>query len=242
MEIDSHARRDRRGRAPVLQLEIEQQALERRRSDKASASALAEVIEREIAELQRAARRDEGRSGRREKDADRGDPRAARSSSRRRRTRGRERRARGRPRARGRDPLRRRSPSSSSSSKRARGEPARAADATAAYPQGGGRRRGHRRGRRASGPASRSRKMLEGEMEKLAPHGGAPARARGRPGRGAQRGRQRDPPLARGPAGPDGPIGSFLFLGPDRRRQDRAGAGAGRVPVRRRAAPWSAST
>ena len=31
------------------------------------------------------------------------------------------------------------------------------------------------------------------------------------------------------------PTGSFLFLGPDRRRQDRAGQGAGRVPVRRRA-------
>ena len=34
---------------------------------------------------------------------------------------------------------------------------------------------------------------------------------------------------------PNRPIGSFLFLGPDRRRQDRAGARARRVPVRRRA-------
>ena len=34
---------------------------------------------------------------------------------------------------------------------------------------------------------------------------------------------------------PNRPIGSFLFLGPDRRRQDRAGPHAGRVPVRRRA-------
>ena len=34
---------------------------------------------------------------------------------------------------------------------------------------------------------------------------------------------------------PNRPLGSFIFLGPDRRRQDRAGAGAGRVPVRRRA-------
>ena len=34
----------------------------------------------------------------------------------------------------------------------------------------------------------------------------------------------------------------FLFLGPDRRRQDRARPGARRVPLRRRAAPWSAST
>ena len=41
---------------------------------------------------------------------------------------------------------------------------------------------------------------------------------------------------------PNRPIGSFLFLGPDRRRQDRAGARAGRVPVRRRATRWCAST
>ena len=34
---------------------------------------------------------------------------------------------------------------------------------------------------------------------------------------------------------PNRPIGSFLFLGPDRRRQDRARARARRVPVRRRA-------
>ena len=31
---------------------------------------------------------------------------------------------------------------------------------------------------------------------------------------------------------PNRPYGSFLFLGPDRRRQDRAVQGAGRVPVR----------
>ena len=33
---------------------------------------------------------------------------------------------------------------------------------------------------------------------------------------------------------PNRPIGSFMFLGPDRRRQDRADQGARRVPVRRR--------
>ena len=38
-----------------------------------------------------------------------------------------------------------------------------------------------------------------------------------------------------GIADPDRPTGSFLFLGPDRRRQDRAGQGAGGLPVRRRA-------
>ena len=31
---------------------------------------------------------------------------------------------------------------------------------------------------------------------------------------------------------PNRPIGSFMFLGPDRRRQDRAHQGARRVPVR----------
>ena len=34
---------------------------------------------------------------------------------------------------------------------------------------------------------------------------------------------------------PNRPLGSFIFLGPDRRRQDRAGPRARRVPVRRRA-------
>ena len=32
---------------------------------------------------------------------------------------------------------------------------------------------------------------------------------------------------------PNRPLGSFLFLGPDRRRQDRAHQGARRIPVRR---------
>ncbi len=41
---------------------------------------------------------------------------------------------------------------------------------------------------------------------------------------------------------PNRPIGSFMFLGPDRRRQDRADEGAGRVPVRRRDGAASAST
>ena len=33
---------------------------------------------------------------------------------------------------------------------------------------------------------------------------------------------------------PNRPVGSFMFLGPDRRRQDRAGARAGELPVRQR--------
>ena len=41
---------------------------------------------------------------------------------------------------------------------------------------------------------------------------------------------------------PNRPIGTFLFLGPDRRRQDRARARAGRVHVRHPRTRWSAST
>ncbi len=40
-----------------------------------------------------------------------------------------------------------------------------------------------------------------------------------------------------GLADPNRPYGSFLFLGPDRRGQDRAVQGAGRLPVRLRGAP-----
>ena len=41
---------------------------------------------------------------------------------------------------------------------------------------------------------------------------------------------------------PNRPSGSFLFLGPDRRRQDRTDQGARRIPVRLRATRWCAST
>ena len=61
------------------------------------------------------------------------------------------------------------------------------------------------------------------------------AQARRRPGRGGRGGRAA-PCAATAPACATRkrPIGSFIFLGPDRRRQDRAGPRAGRVPVRRR--------
>ena len=41
---------------------------------------------------------------------------------------------------------------------------------------------------------------------------------------------------------PNRPTGSFLFLGPDRRRQDRAVQGARRLPVRQRGPPDPRST
>ena len=58
-------------------------------------------------------------------------------------------------------------------------------------------------------------KMLEGEREKLLQMEDAPARARGRPGRGDQGGVRCDAPLARRTCrDPNRPNGSFLFLGP----------------------------
>ena len=108
--------------------------------------------------------------------------------------------------------------------------------------QGGGRRGRHRRDRRHVDrhPGDQAARGRDGQAR---PHGGAAPRAGRRPGRG-HRGRRRTPSAAPAPGSRtrSRPIGSFLFLGPDRRRQDRAGAGPGRVPVRRRARRWSAST
>ena len=75
-----------------------------------------------------------------------------------------------------------------------------------------------------------------GGGRQAARHGGEPARARGRPG--ARRGgRQRGgAPRPRRPQGPEAADRLLHLPGPDRRGQDRAGAGAGRVPVRRRGA------
>ena len=65
--------------------------------------------------------------------------------------------------------------------------------------------------------------------------GGPPARARHRSGRGRHGRRRRRPPLARRALGSE-PAARLLPLPrPHRRRQDRARAGARRVPVRRRA-------
>ena len=79
--------------------------------------------------------------------------------------------------------------------------------------QGGGRRRGHRRGRRQldrhSGHAAPGGRAREARVPRA-----APARERDRPGRGGRRGLGRHPALALGLSDPDRPIGSFLFLGP----------------------------
>ena len=166
--------RDRRGRAPHAQLEIEKVALPRRPTPP-SAERLAEHWIEELANL-------------REKR-----PRCAHWQAEKEQIRDPEVKelletAGGRGRARagdlqpcGRDPLRTPCPA------RARGRggdrPARRAPGRREDAQGGGRRGGHRRGRRrvdrrAGQPAD------GGRDEQARPPGGGPARARGRPGRG----------------------------------------------------------
>ena len=100
--------------------------------------------------------------------------------------------------------------------------------------EGGSRRRGHRRGReqvdrRAGQPPDGGRGPEAG------PDGRAPPPARRRPGRGDRGGGQRHPARPRRPAGSEPAARQLPVPRPDRRRQDRTGPGAGRVPVRRRA-------
>ncbi len=71
--------------------------------------------------------------------------------------------------------------------------------------------------------------------EKTGDHGRAPAPARGRPGRGFGAGCSGHPALARGPERSAAADWLVHLPRPDRRGQDRAGASAGRIPVRRRA-------
>ena len=100
-------------------------------------------------------------------------------------------------------------------------------------PQGGGRRRRRRRGGRPLDRDPREPPAGGGGAE-ADPHGGAPARARDRPGRGGRGGSERAAPLPRRPAGPQPPDRHVPVPRPDRRRQDRAGEGAGGVHVRLR--------
>ena len=100
--------------------------------------------------------------------------------------------------------------------------------------QGGGGRRGHRRGRQPMD--AHPRQQADGGRDPETPaHGGAAAPARGRPGRGRHGGRQRHPPRTGRAAGSEPAARQLPVPGPDRRGQDRDGARAGRVPLRRRA-------
>ena len=78
-------------------------------------------------------------------------------------------------------------------------------------------------------------KMLEGERAKLLTMEDAAAPAGGRPGGGAGGGQQGGAPGAGRAAGPEPADRQLPVPRPDRRRQDRAGEGAGQLPVRRRA-------
>ena len=105
--------------------------------------------------------------------------------------------------------------------RRARGE----------VPQGRRRRRGRRRGRRQ---VDRDPGLAPdgGRDREARAHGGAAAPAGDRPGRGGRGGVGGAAALARRPPGPRPPDRHVPVPRPDRRRQDRAGAGAGRVHVR----------
>ena len=107
--------------------------------------------------------------------------------------------------------------------------------------QGGGRRRGHRRGRlqvdgRPGEPADGGR---GGQAD---PPRGAPPRARRRPGRRRDRRRQRHPPQPGRPVRPQPADRVVHVPRADRRRQDRAGPGAGRSSCSTTSRRWCAST
>ena len=99
--------------------------------------------------------------------------------------------------------------------------------------QGRGRRRGYRRDRlpldRYAGQPADRRRDREADED-----GGPPPRARHRPGRSDHGRRQRHPPLARRALRSEPAARQLHLPRSDRRRQDRAGAGAGAVPLRRR--------
>ena len=97
--------------------------------------------------------------------------------------------------------------------------------------EGRGRRGGHRRGggqvdRRAGQPPARRRGGQVG------PDGGGAPRAGDRPGPGGQRGGQRHPPQPFRPVRPGPAHRQLPVPRADRRRQDRAGPDAGRLPLR----------
>ena len=77
-------------------------------------------------------------------------------------------------------------------------------------------------------------KLTEAETAEADAHGGRAPQARHRPAPGDRGHLQGDPPLARGPEGPQAADRLVHLPRPVGRRQDRAGAHARRVPVRRR--------
>ncbi len=106
-----------------------------------------------------------------------------------------------------------------------------ATDQHAEVPQGRRRRRGRRRGRREV-DRNPGHAPDGGRDREARPHGGATPRARDRPGRAGRGGLERAAPLARRSPGPRPADRHVPVHRSDRRRQDRAGACAGRVHVR----------
>src|SRR3954451_8292251 len=221
IEIDEVDRR-------VLQLEIELTSLAKEKDD--ASLARREAIERELAELRErsSAMKAEWQA---EKEAmhevavvkqrlaggRRGRPPRARARVARRQSRAR------RPAAPRRDPRAR--------AHARRGPGGRGRSARDPLPQGGGRRRGRRRGRRPV-DAHPGVAPARGRGREARPHGGAPAPARHRPGRGGPQRPERAAALARRARRP-GPADRGVPLPrPDGRRQDRARARAGGVHVR----------
>ena len=220
-EIDTVERR-------IQQLEIEHQALKKEK-DEASV-ARREAIERELADLrERSSEMKAHWQG--EKDGHRGHPQrqgAARAGA----PRGRARRARRRSPARRRAALRR-DPRARAAGEGPGGAPARA-PVGHHLPEGGGGRRGRRQGGR---PLDRDPRVASdgGRGREADPHGGPPARARGRPGRGGRGRVQRAAALARRAPGP-GPADRHVPIHRTHgRRQDRARPRARGVHVRLRA-------
>ena len=87
-------------------------------------------------------------------------------------------------------------------------------------------------------PVSR---MLEGEVAEADPYGGAAARSRGRPGRSGRARLERHPPEPRRVERSQPAHRQLHFPGADRRRQNRARAGAGANSCSTTTRPWSAS-
>ena len=96
-----------------------------------------------------------------------------------------------------------------------------------------GRRRGHRRGGLAVDRHPGLQAHRGGDRASAA-HGGRAAQADRRPGEGRRRRVAGDPPHPRRPQGPQASHRLVHLPRPHRRRQDRAGQDARRVPVRRR--------
>ena len=104
----------------------------------------------------------------------------------------------------------------------------------AAHGQGGGRR-GRHRGRRRPVDRDPDGSPPRGRGREARPHGGAAARARRRPGRRDRGGLERPPARPLRPPGPEPADRLVRLPRPHGGGEDRAGEGARRVHVRRRA-------